>query len=192
MILGIDPSLTRTAIVRGDLEHFDVKTFSSPPNGDYAAARMKRYDKFVSHIMAHVGPGPYDAIFIEGYSFGSNGAGARWLTEYGSILRWHLVDLTKRFWEVSPSTLKLFAAGNGGAQKPVVARCLREKYKVGFDTFDEFDAFGLFRIGLVMQRLIEPDGRGQVEAIERLRHPEVKARKVRAGSQRKPPERTLF
>ncbi len=191
MILAIDPSLSKTAIVRGDAERFDVATFTSPPNGDYCAARMKRYDKFVSEIMQHVGPGPYDAIYLEGYSFGSNGAGARWLTEYGSLLRWHLVDLTKRLWEVSPSTVKLFAAGSGGAEKPLVAKCLREKYRVFFDTFDEFDAFALFRIGLVMEKLVEPDGLGQTEAIERLRHPKVKVPKARKSG-KNPQEKTLF
>jgi Holliday junction resolvasome RuvABC endonuclease subunit len=152
MILAIDPILVGTAVARGDLSGIEVRRFTSQPSGQYAAARIARYDRLVAEVMDWIGPGPYDAIFLEGYSFGSNDAHGRWITEYGGILRWHLVDRTSKLWEVSPFTLKLFAAGHGRAKKPVVSKCLRDKYGVEFDSDDEYDAFGLFRIGLVMQR----------------------------------------
>lgn len=191
-ILAIDPSLVGTAIVRGDVSGFEVKRFTSEPSGEYAAARVRRYERLITAEMQWIGPGPFDAIFIEGYAFSKNDAGARWLTEYGGILRWHLCDLTTRLWEVSPNILKLFATGQWTAKKPEVCDQLRRKYDVHFDTSDEYDAYGLFRMGLVVRGLVEPYGAFQADAVCRLKHPQPRVRKARRGGQRKPPERTLF
>ncbi len=169
-----------------------MKRFTSEPTAEYAAARVKRYEKLISAEMQWIGPGPFEAIFIEGYAFSKNDAGARWLTEYGGILRWHLCDLTTRLWEVSPNILKLFATGNWTAKKPEVMDKLRAKYDVHFATHDEYDAFGLFRMGLVVRELVEAVDVCQVDAVYRLKNPQPRVRKARKGGPRKPPERKLF
>lgn len=160
MIVAIDPSLRATAIVAGtgpDPEHWNVRTFGSGNSGDNVIDRILRYENQVGHIMDWlVGFEPITGIFIEAYSFGSNDARGKFGAEYGGILRWNLCDLTHRIYEVAPSTLKLFATGKGNGSKDMVAAHLTNRYDVMLASNDEFDAYGLYRLGLVIDGHDEP------------------------------------
>jgi Holliday junction resolvasome RuvABC endonuclease subunit len=167
-ILALDPSLTNTAVIRGNAHGYELQTFSSKNIGDDVAARVQRLDDFVDRIMVWIGETEVSAIYIEAYSYGSNDARAKFSAEYGGILRWHLVELTERIFEVAPATLKKFCTGKGAGGKDLVAAHLAKRHGVMFPDNDSFDAFGLFRLGLVAEGLVEPDNQAQREAADRV------------------------
>lgn len=168
MIVGIDPSLTNTAVIRGDEHGYEYATFGSGNElGDSASARIARYDGLVSRVMEWIGDGPFQAIYIEGYSFDSHGRG-KFSAEYGGILRWHLDDVTDRLFEVAPHTLKKFATGKGAGKKDMVIAHLARRYDVLFNSNDEYDGFALYRLGLLAEGLAEPDNQAQREAADKV------------------------
>lgn len=167
-IIAIDPSLTNTAVVVGDVSDYRLKTFSSGNIGNDVAGRIARYDALVASIMEWIGEPDADAIYIEGYSFGSKGGALSSICEYGGILRWHLDELSDRIFEVAPSTLKKFCTGKGDGNKDMVAAHLSRRWNVMFHDNDSFDAFGLYRLGLVAEGLAEPDNQAQREAANKV------------------------
>lgn len=167
MILAIDPSLTGTAVVRGGEHDHEMARFASHNLGDSALDRIKRYDDLVERIMEWIGDGPFAAAYIEGYSFGSK-CNRELLGEFGGLLRWRLADVTDKIYEVTPATLKKFATGKGAGGKDLVAAHLAKRYGFLFHTNDEFDAFGLYRLGLVCEGLVGADNQAQREAADRV------------------------
>lgn len=170
MIVAIDPSLTATAIFAGDSGGaYRFETFGSKNIGDGVAARIARYDELVAREMDWLESlGKPDAIYMEAYSYGSNDARAKFSAEYGGILRFHLVDLTDRIFEVAPMTLKKFCTGKGAGGKELVAAHLAKRYGVMFDNNDLFDAFGLYRLGLVCEGHVAADNTAQREAADKV------------------------
>lgn len=172
MILAIDPSLTGTAVVRGDGKDFEVRKFGSTNEGDNVAARIARYDALVDKIVTWLSDRTYyDAIYIEAYSYGSNDARAKFSAEYGGLLRWCLLDLLAdgdRFFEVAPMTLKKFVTGVGKGGKENVIAHIVKRYGVMLDGNDEYDAFGLYQLGLVAEGISEPLMQAQREAADKV------------------------
>lgn len=166
-IIGIDPSLTRTGIAIGDERECWVTECTSRPRGDALADRVERYVALASHILEHVEPAEPRAIYIEGYSFGHNHAGQRWLVEFGGVLRWHLVDVC-RVVEVPPATLKKFVTGKGNSKKETMLAHIASRWGRVFDNADLGDAFGLYRLGLVAEGIVEADNAAQREAVAKL------------------------
>jgi Holliday junction resolvasome RuvABC endonuclease subunit len=166
-ILAIDASLTSTAVIQGgaDTDSYSLAVFSSLPCGKNAAGRVARYDDLVARIMDWIGDVPIAAVYIEGYSYNSH-QGGEMLGEYGGILRWHLVELTPRIFEVAPSTLKKFCTGVGKGTKDMIAAHLTKRYGVLLSSNDEYDAYGLYRLGLVAEGLAEPEIAAQREAVD--------------------------
>jgi len=167
-LLAIDPSLTNTAIVRGDAHGYALQSFSSNNIGDNVAGRITRYDLHVAGMMEWIGDTAIDAIYIEAYSYGSNDARAKFSAEFGGILRWHLADLTDRIFEVAPMTLKKFCTGAGKGGKDMVIAHLARRWNIVLKSNDEYDAFGLYRLGLVAEGLAEPDNNAQREAANKV------------------------
>lgn len=180
-IIGIDPSLTNTAVIRGDARDYQIATFGSTFEGDRVVERVERYDGLVAGIMDWIGSEPVDAIYIEAYSYGSNDARAKFSAEYGGILRWHLAELTDRIFEVAPMTLKKFCTGAGKGGKELVCAHLSRRWHVMFGSNDEFDAFGLFRLGLVAEGLYEATNQAEREAADKalgVKRPKAKKRRA--------------
>ncbi len=174
MIIGIDPSLTNTAVVIGsEVDKYELHTFGSSNIGDHVAARMARYDDLVARIMKWIESVTLivDAVYIEGYSLASKGPGNVQITEYGSLLRWHLVDMTKRIYEVAPATLKKFATGSGATsvKKDMVAAHLTKRYGVLLCDNDSYDGFGLYQLGLVAEGVAKAQTATQQEAADTAR-----------------------
>src|SRR3990167_3659041 len=119
----------------------------------------------VEFIESH---GPSVAIFIEGYSFGSNMPGKNGTVEFGGLLRWHLVDLAPRVYEVAPTTLKKFVTGKGNAKKEQILAHVQKRWGEMFETNDAGDAFGLYKLGCVVERLTEADTDAQREAAAKV------------------------
>jgi Holliday junction resolvasome RuvABC endonuclease subunit len=170
IVCGIDPSLSCTAVCIGDATMHEMHAFKSAPQGRRVVERTRRFEDHVAKIMQPLevaaARGGLDVICIEGYAHMANTGHQHALAEFGGILRFHLVELTDAVYEVAPMTLKKFAAGKAGPGKAGVISALTRDYGVGFPTDDCFDAFGLFRLALVLGGGAEPRTRAQREVID--------------------------
>lgn len=181
MILGIDPSLTGLAIVKGpNIENWSLERFTSAPLGHRVRDRIIRYENLIAAAMDWIGDAKVSAVFIEGYSMGSKGQALTGLAELGGLLRWHLDGLTENIHEVAPTTLKKFATGSGKGSKSVIGAHLAKRYGLLFASDDAYDAWGLFAMGLVSQGIIEPANKAQAEAVAvATAPPKVKTKKAK-------------
>jgi Holliday junction resolvasome RuvABC endonuclease subunit len=158
--LGIDPSLTHTALVLGEgdaalpelrsMWRFDIKR----PLSDYPheiarlgamAAHLESIFEAVEDILPPRGP---RICSIEGPSYASTGQVVQ-LGEWGGQIR---LTAWRRDWTlivVPPSTLKKFVTGNGNAEKGLVMVEVFDRWKYKATDNDNADAYGLCRVGLV-------------------------------------------
>lgn len=192
MILAIDPSLTGTAVVRGDENGFEVRRFASKPRTQSVYHRITRCTGIIEQIGQFIGAHVIEAVFIEGYSFGSNMASARYCAEFGGLLRCMLLSLTSDVYEVAPHALKKFASGVGKGGKEGVIEAVKTRYGRSFATDDECDAFMLYQIGLCVLGRKGPIGLAQAEVIAAILHPAPKKKKRRKAKKRTAKESRLF
>jgi crossover junction endodeoxyribonuclease RuvC len=167
-IAAIDPSLTSTGIVCGtSAEDYQVTRHGSKPCGDSCSDRFGRFERLLAGIVSILEDNKPQLILIENYSFGSKQSGvtqAR-ITEFGGLLRWHLLEHTQLVVEIAPSTLKKFVTGKGNAKKETMLGHVQKRWGVMFDTSDEADAFGLYRMGLVMAGVVKAETVPQAESV---------------------------
>lgn len=170
-ILAIDPSLSGTAMIWGNgFDGFDILTAGGVATGKTVADRVRRYRALVDKIIEPLTGSCIKSVYIEGYSMGSKGMAITSICEYGGILRDRL--LAGGFgpiYEVAPSTLKKFATGKGNAPKDMVAAHLTKRYGVLLKSNDEYDAFGIYQLGLMVEGVTEPTNDAQREAVAKVR-----------------------
>ena len=171
-VLGIDPSLTGTAVAKyfTDGSH-DVERFSSKNLGKSVRERDQRYLRLTERIMDFIGieegePEPA-VICIENYAFDAQNRGME-LAEYGGILRSDLCVFGSPIEEVAPATLKKFVTGSGRADKAMMAAKTLNNWKVGFATDDHFDAFGLARVAACLAGFEPPENIKQAECLKTI------------------------
>ena len=170
-IAAIDPSLTSTGVVVGTSpDDFSVTRHQSKPRGKRPAERLKRYEELLSGIASILDDSQPKLIVIEGYSYGSQQSGftQAMITEFGGLLRWHLCEFTSRIAEVPPSTLKKFVTGKGNCGKELMLKEVFRRWQYDTNNNDEADAYGLFRMGLVMSGQAEPETVPQAEAVAKV------------------------
>lgn len=147
---AIDPSLSSAAVwVGSDLYDRTGGVFAADKAVDGVAARMTRWRNHGDAIVdaaCRSRFGPPALVVVEGYSFGSKGAGSIDLGEFGAILRTKLLDVARRVIEVPPAVVKKFATGVGNATKEKVAAALGAKYGWIYDKSDQYDALALWLI----------------------------------------------
>ena len=171
-VIGIDPSLSKTAIVIGS-EHRKEKVFliTSKPLGDSVCQRMSRFEQMVAGIMRTIrentDPLSVSRIFIENYSFGSKFAREA-LGEFGGILRWHLVEVDPQIVEVAPTTMKKFVTGKGNGDKDAVRMHCLKNWGYESQGNDDADAYGLWRLGLCVCGLDDAMNQAQRESVKKL------------------------
>jgi crossover junction endodeoxyribonuclease RuvC len=143
---------------------------SSPANG--LRGRMDRYGSITAGIASYIREAAdLDddiAIFIEGLSFGSKGKGMFNLAELRGVLLSELLRLCDAVYEVPPSTLKQFVAGKGNADKTAMITACVKRYGVEYGTNDEYDAYGLCKLGECYLGLAEPANESQRKAITKV------------------------
>lgn len=184
IVLGIDPSLRGLAVAYNTPSGpMHLERFSSASSGNDVHARMLRCDKLVSevtHLYSAAQPG---LVVIEGYAYSQHAQGGNALIELGGILRHRLRILGARIVELAPNQLKLFATGDGRADKRAIARELKLRYGRTFDSHDEADAFVCMQAGLCLLDLREPCTWFEREVIDKLRG-RTPAKRPKAPKQR--------
>lgn len=141
MIIGIDLSLTSTGVCRMWDNGKDVKTEAIKP--DPWLLIYSRQEVIMRGLQLYMN----DQVVIEDFagfissSFGKIAA-LHGLVRFMAYKKTGLVPIL-----VSPTTLKKWIAGSGGAKKEDVKLAIYKKYGMEFKTDDEADAFALADFG---------------------------------------------
>ena len=152
IVVGIDPSLTGTAICGLDsasLSILRVCTLRVPDKID-GVTRLHFLAKELNKNLKTLGAFGPSEIFIEGYAFGSRGSSVFNLGELGGIYRLLLAHQWGGYYEVPPTSLKKFITGSGNSNKQVMLERAFRKYGVGSEVLrddNQVDAFGLAHVG---------------------------------------------
>lgn len=184
IIVGIDPSLTRTSLAIGStcenpkLHSIEVRNFPGS-----IANRFLRYQSIVNRVESHIRGLQSPVIFLEGYGFMSQKAVD--MAEFGSVLRVMLLAAVQdggKLIEVPPKSLKSFTAENGNADKERMARAARSRWGVTFQSDDECDAYCMWRFGRAYCGIDTELSETQLQAVENVKNPvkRVKKRKKKA------------
>jgi Holliday junction resolvasome RuvABC endonuclease subunit len=98
-----------------------------------------------------------DIVVLEGYAFGAKGNAFISLAELGGVVRCALADISKRYVDVPPASLKLFATGKGNAKKDeVLAAAIRSLQYPGHN-HNEADALWLRAMSIAALTSPAPD-----------------------------------
>jgi crossover junction endodeoxyribonuclease RuvC len=179
--IGIDPSLTATAIVAIDSAGGFVNAMICK-TGTTGPERLVRIRKQAENFI-----GRYEdqtaLIGIEHYAMGAKW-GREALGELGGVLRVMMYENGQQYIEIAPMQLKQFATGKGTAQKDHVLMAAYKKWGLEFKTNDEADAF----IAAQVARAIDLVKRGEevkltayeATVVDKIINP-VKKSKKKAG-----------
>lgn len=130
-IMGIDPSISRTAISLPDRTTFAIKPRSS---GD------DRLREIADHLHVAAVGARVDLVVMEGLFGIYKGEAARIIPMLHGALRLELQRLPVPYVVLNPKTLKRFATGNGNANKYDMAQAARIRLGRTYATDDECDA----------------------------------------------------
>ena len=176
--IGIDASITRTAVCNGGDKFDGVSIFGNDHAAWDVTARIVRYDRLAREIVGHIdklnAACPVRLVALEAYSLGSANSAAM-ICEFGVLLRLRLTQ-RYRLVEVPPAKLKQFITGKGNANKPVFVTTVAKKYNTDFKGEDEHFAFGLW---LMARAAIRPDTgtKPQSEIAAAILNPQPKEKK---------------
>lgn len=151
-VVGIDPSLTGCAVWTSEGQ---VGEFGSEPFGPDVASRHARYEA-VTRELAQLLPKVPFLVVVEGNQGRIQGAGISLVEFSWHLKRWlHSAYDTLRLIEVPPTSLKMWAAGKGNADKVAVASSLTKRYGEEFETNNIADAYALMMFGMGLLGTIE-------------------------------------
>jgi crossover junction endodeoxyribonuclease RuvC len=163
--IGIDPSLTATAVVavagKGQMVKSTIcKTAWDGPKR--LVSIRDQVDRFIGQFGDQV-----VLIGIEHYAMGAKW-GREAAGELGGILRVAMYEEGCEYIEIAPMQLKQFATGKGTAQKDHVLMAVYKKWGLEFRTNDEADAFVLAQMARAvdMVRLAKQENQGWGKAEE--------------------------
>lgn len=157
--MGLDISLTGTGLVvlNDKLEIVRQSLITSKPIAD----RFNRFHGILDSIMSDVRTHQPKIVFIEGYSYNSNGGSMFDRAELGGIIKKALWDKKVKFEELAPTSLKKFITGKGNAPKELMMLKVFKRFGVEFSSNDLCDAYCLARYGyeyLVSSGVLKKDG----------------------------------
>jgi len=150
-VVGMDLSLNHGAIVcldRGRLwrvlwattkaaasKRKDATRIDIPKNLQREEKEVWRLDwwaKYLREVLESLCP---DVVAFEGYAMGKSQR-AHQIGELGGVARLACWQIGVRFRIYDPSTIKMFATHNGGADKDEVGDAVKERWGVNFDSLD--------------------------------------------------------
>lgn len=177
-VIGIDVSLSRTAVCVRNERGFAIECFESPVASRGVLERIKRYKAFAERIAEFCAGKQPGRVFIEGYSYNSKFQHEA-IYGVGTAVRMQLyIDgVLGVATEIAPGSLKKFATGSGSATKARIAGEVGKRWQVTFATNDETDAYVLSRMAACYEGFESPEVQFQRDVIEAIRNPPVKAKK---------------
>ena len=142
-VLGIDPSLTSLGYAYLAEDGVEVGTVKSRE-----LRGMDRVDFILAHIRGILDGNDISLVAYEGYAMGKFAGRMFDRAELGGVLKYELYLRKIQVLLVPPRSLKLFATGDGAADKPKMMKELAKEYGRLFRTDDEADAYGLYLMAL--------------------------------------------
>lgn len=147
--VGIDPSTKTGFVVLGkDGQVKQQKEISSKKKQD-----PERFIDLAKQVLDSVSPA--DFVCIEGFSYGSKGAGVSTQYGIGWILRAEMHRRRIMYKEVPPSSLKKFATGKGNCKKDAMVLPIFKKWGFESDSDNIRDAYVLAEIARSLQGDVE-------------------------------------
>ena len=143
--IGIDPSTKTGFVILGeDGQVQQQKEISSKKKQD-----PERFIDLAQQVLDSVTPA--DFVCIEGFSYGSKGAGVSTQYGIGWILRAEMHRRRILYTEVPPSSLKKFATGKGNCKKDAMVLPIYKKWQFESDSDNIRDAYVLARIAKALE-----------------------------------------
>jgi crossover junction endodeoxyribonuclease RuvC len=144
--VGLDLSLSSSGLVvlTEDCNILSQKLISSPTKESIEY----RISYIASQIFSEIKQYEPHIICIEGLSFGSHGQSVLDLAGLNLFVRTCLYNESKKFYVISPTTLKKYVTGTGKAKKELMLLKVYKKFGVEFESSDLCDAYTLSRYGL--------------------------------------------
>jgi Holliday junction resolvasome RuvABC endonuclease subunit len=142
-ILAIDPSLSSTGYAYSHADHPSEVLYDCVKVKKLRGAeRLHHLRLVIRGILDRIDP---DFVVYEDYSFGSKGRATYGIAELGGIFRLALYERGIDTLFVPPTTLKVFTANHGFADKETMIAIVKEKHKIeGPIGDDEADAIALW------------------------------------------------
>jgi crossover junction endodeoxyribonuclease RuvC len=156
--IGIDPSLTATAVVAIDVAGNFVKGMvcKTTVTGPQRLIKIRNQVRIFIEMLSGPGGDQVNLIGIEHYAMGAKW-GREAAGELGGVLRVAMYEDGQKYIEIPPLQLKQFATGKGTAQKDHILMAVYKKWGMEFKTNDEADAF----IAAQVARAVNMMGRGE-------------------------------
>jgi crossover junction endodeoxyribonuclease RuvC len=146
MFVGMDPSYNGFAIVvlDKDANIIEQKLFGSSTKKETEdrLLELEKEYKFIPNIVC------LHSVFIEGPSYGSNGAFVLQMGALHFLIRIMLKKAEVNYKIISPGTLKKFVTGDGRAKKDLMLLNVYKKWGMEFNDDNLADAYSLARLAL--------------------------------------------
>jgi Holliday junction resolvasome RuvABC endonuclease subunit len=146
IVLGIDPSLSSTGYAFNYLEGITaVQYYCIKAKKIRGCARLYHFRTAIRSILDRVNP---ELVVYEDYSYGSKGRATYGIAELGGLFRLELYERGLDVLFVPPTSLKVFTANHGFADKETMIAMVKEKHKIEESIGDdEADAIALWYLG---------------------------------------------
>lgn len=109
-----------------------------------------------------------DVVSIEGFSFGSKGAGVGTQYGLGWLIRSFLHMDGISYYEVPPTTLKKFVSGKGNVAKNIVMKDVYKRWGYENDSDNIVDAYVLAQISRAKGNRYEELTKVQIESLKKV------------------------
>lgn len=145
-MLAIDPSLTSTGYAFRSQSGQETATVvgSIQPKKMRGMERILFIEDRIKGLVAELQP---KRVVYEGYAMGVRSGHVFDRAELGGVLKRFIWEQGIDIILVPPKSLKLFATGNGNADKDAMMRVLAQHRGRLFNNSDEADAYGLLLCG---------------------------------------------
>lgn len=148
-VIGIDPSLTGTAILQMNIHGKVTGSEVFSEAGDLRGVERLIYlrNRVIEKTHGNQPKGSETVVFMESLAFAAKGRGVTGLAELSGVVRVAMTDFKVRHYIVTPQMAKKWVTGKGVADKLTVYKSIIHKYKVDLESEDEYDAFAIAELG---------------------------------------------
>jgi crossover junction endodeoxyribonuclease RuvC len=145
--IGIDPSITSTAVVVLDEEGniLDQKLIKTKPE------KFTCYEERICHILKEISfikDSTSEMVYLEGISYSSKGQSTFELAGLNFFVRMLLYQNNIKYKCIAPTSVKKFITGNGQCQKNLMLLKVYKKFGIEFTDDNLCDAYSLARFAI--------------------------------------------
>jgi crossover junction endodeoxyribonuclease RuvC len=144
--VGIDPSTKTGMVMLGETGCLIYRSEIRPK----VTKDPERFIDLANQILLNLCEG--DVICIEGFSYGSRGAGVSTQYGIGWLIRSELIRNGYTYHEVSPSSVKKFATGKGNTKKDEMVLPIYKKWGFEHSSDNVRDAYVLAQIARALHK----------------------------------------